>query len=143
VIDVSARVNPDGTIIEWTLDNYNSGPAAIRPTYVIVNQRVAYHPSDSPLRQGSYRGLAATANNIAREMHVDELARLVEMDPLTFLLFNLETDGCKRRSRRLRMGSGGGRSRRAAAASGSRVGSTRAGTSPRAPRWRRTARRAR
>ena len=90
VIDVGAAVRADGTITGWTFDNYNSGPAAIRPTYAIANQRVAYHPSDSPLRQGSYRGLAATANNFAREMHVDELARLVGMDAPAFRLKNLE-----------------------------------------------------
>ena len=72
------RCAPTARITGWTFDNYNSGPAAIRPTYAIANQRVTFHPSDSPLRQGSYRGLASTANNFAREMHVDELARLVE-----------------------------------------------------------------
>jgi isoquinoline 1-oxidoreductase len=90
VIDVGAGVRADGAITAWTFDNYNSGPAAIRPTYAIPNQRVAYHPSDSPLRQGSYRGLAATANNFAREMHVDELARLVSMDTLAFRLKNID-----------------------------------------------------
>jgi nicotinate dehydrogenase subunit B len=92
VIDVAASARADGTITGWTFDNYNSGPAAIRPTYAIANQRVAFHPSDSPLRQGSYRGLAATANNFAREMHVDELARAVKMDPLAFRLKNLEDE---------------------------------------------------
>jgi nicotinate dehydrogenase subunit B len=92
VIDVGAAVRADGTITGWTFDNYNSGPAAIRPTYAIPNQRVAYHPSESPLRQGSYRGLAATANNFAREMHIDEMARLVGMDPLAFRLRNLEDE---------------------------------------------------
>lgn len=90
VIDVGASVRADGTITGWTFDNYNSGPAAIRPTYAIPNQRVTYHPSDSPLRQGSYRGLAATANNFAREMHIDELARLVSMDTLAFRLKNID-----------------------------------------------------
>jgi isoquinoline 1-oxidoreductase len=90
VIDVGAGARADGTISAWTFDNYNSGPAAIRPTYAIANQRVTYHPSDSPLRQGSYRGLAATANNFAREMHVDELSRLVGMDALAFRLKNIE-----------------------------------------------------
>ena len=90
VIDVGATVSKEGAITAWTFDNYNSGPAAIRPTYAIPNQRVTYHPSDSPLRQGSYRGLAATANNFAREMHVDELARLVSMDTLAFRLKNIE-----------------------------------------------------
>jgi isoquinoline 1-oxidoreductase len=89
VIDVSAGVNEDGTITAWTFDNYNSGPAAIRPMYAIANQRVEYHPSDSPLRQGSYRALAATANHFAREMHIDELASLVGMDPLELRLRNL------------------------------------------------------
>jgi isoquinoline 1-oxidoreductase len=89
VMDVSAGVNDDGTITAWTFDNYNSGPAAIRPMYAIANQRVEYHPSDSPLRQGSYRALAATANHFAREMHIDELAELVQMDPLEFRLRNL------------------------------------------------------
>ncbi|HEU6452359.1 MAG TPA: molybdopterin cofactor-binding domain-containing protein [Gemmatimonadaceae bacterium] len=89
VIDVSAGLNEDGTITAWTFDNYNSGPAGIRPLYAIANQRVEYHPSDSPLRQGSYRALAATANHFAREMHFDELASLVGMDPLEFRLRNL------------------------------------------------------
>jgi isoquinoline 1-oxidoreductase len=89
VIDVSAGVSDDGTITAWTFDNYNSGPAAIRPLYSIANQRVEYHPSESPLRQGSYRALAATANHFAREMHIDELAELVRMDPLEFRLRNL------------------------------------------------------
>jgi isoquinoline 1-oxidoreductase len=89
VIDVSAGVRDDGTITAWAFDNYNSGPAAIRPLYSIANQRVEYHPSESPLRQGSYRALAATANHFAREMHIDELASLVRMDPLEFRLRNL------------------------------------------------------
>jgi isoquinoline 1-oxidoreductase len=95
VIDVNAAADGDGTITAWAFDNYNSGPAAIRPTYAIANQRVAYHPSDSPLRQGSYRGLAATANNFAREMHVDELAGLVKMDALEFRLKNLDDERLK------------------------------------------------
>jgi isoquinoline 1-oxidoreductase len=89
VIDVTAGVRRDGTITAWRFDNYNSGAAAIRPMYAIENQRVTFHPSDSPLRQGSYRALAATANQFAREMHVDELAHLVGMDPLAFRLKNI------------------------------------------------------
>jgi isoquinoline 1-oxidoreductase len=90
VINVSAGVRRDGTITAWTFDNYNSGAAAIRPWYAIENQRVTFHPSDSPLRQGSYRALAATANQFAREMHIDELAHVVQMDPLAFRLKNIQ-----------------------------------------------------
>ena len=90
VIDVDAGMNNDGTLIAWGFDNYNSGPAAIAPWYAIPNQRVTYHPSDSPLRQGSYRGLAATANHFARETHMNELAAILTMDALEFRLKNIE-----------------------------------------------------
>jgi nicotinate dehydrogenase subunit B len=90
VIDVSAGVGADGVITAWAFDNYNSGTAGIRPTYSIANQRVAFHPSDSPLRQGSYRGLAATANQFARETTIDELAHLLKLDALAFRLRNLD-----------------------------------------------------
>lgn len=42
------------------------------------------------LRQGSYRGLAATANHCAREVHMDELAQLVKMNPVAFRLQNIK-----------------------------------------------------
>jgi isoquinoline 1-oxidoreductase len=44
------------------------------------------------LRQGSYRGLAATANHFARESHMDELSQAVGMDPLQFRLKNTNDD---------------------------------------------------
>jgi CO/xanthine dehydrogenase Mo-binding subunit len=89
VIDVKGGVRGDGTIVAWEFDNYNSGPAAIGTPYAIPNQRVQFHSADSPLRQGSYRGLAATANHFARESHMDELAHAVNMDPLEFRLKNI------------------------------------------------------
>ena len=90
VIDVSSGATADGLITAWEFHNYNSGTAAIRPPYDIPNQRVEFHPSDSPLRQGSYRALASTANHFAREVHVDEIARELKMDPLQFRLKNLK-----------------------------------------------------
>ena len=90
LIDVDAGVHNDGKLVAWAFDNYNSGPAAIEPWYAIPNQRVVYHPSDSPLRQGSYRGLAATANHFARETHINELAEVLSLDPLELRLRNIE-----------------------------------------------------
>ena len=46
----------------------------------------------SPLRQGSYRALAATANHFARESHMDELAHALKMDPLEFRMKNLKNE---------------------------------------------------
>jgi nicotinate dehydrogenase subunit B len=89
VIDVKAGINRAGIVVAWQFDNYNSGPAAIRTPYDVANQHIEYHESDSPLRQGSYRGLAATANHFAREVHMDELAHLAHMDPLEFRMKNL------------------------------------------------------
>jgi len=60
--------------------------------YDIPKQRNVFHPAQSPLRQGSYRGLAATANHFAREVHIDELAHTLKMDPLEFRLKNLKDE---------------------------------------------------
>jgi CO/xanthine dehydrogenase Mo-binding subunit len=92
VIDISSSVNPDGKITAWEFHNYNSGTAGFRTYYDIPNQRIEFHPVDSPLRQGSYRGLAATANHFAREVHMDELAASLKMDPLEFRLKNLKDE---------------------------------------------------
>jgi isoquinoline 1-oxidoreductase len=92
VIYISGGVTADGRITAWEFHNYNSGGAAIRTAYDIPNQKIEFHPSRSPLRQGSYRALAATANHFARETHMDELAHAVKMDPLEFRLKNLKDD---------------------------------------------------
>ena len=92
VIDVKSAAKSDGTLVSWEFDNYNSGPAGMGTPYDVPNQRIQFHPSDSPLRQGSYRGLAATANFFARESHMDELANELKMDPLEFRLKNLQHD---------------------------------------------------
>jgi len=90
VIDIASSVRADGTIATWEFHNYNSGRSAIRSSYDIPGQRSEFHDTGSPLKQGSYRALASTANVFAREMHMDELARSVKMDPLEFRLKNLK-----------------------------------------------------
>jgi CO/xanthine dehydrogenase Mo-binding subunit len=92
VIDIRSGVTKDGLITAWQLDNYNSGAAGIESPYNIANHAARFHPADSPLRQGSYRGLAATANQFARESHMDDLAAVVGMDPLEFRFHNLKND---------------------------------------------------
>lgn len=92
VLEISSGVQNDGIITAWEFHNYNSGAAGIRTYYEIPNQRIEFHPVRSPLRQGSYRALAATANHFARESHMDELAHLVRMDPLEFRLKNLKNE---------------------------------------------------
>ena len=95
VIEVSSGVKNDGTVTAWEFHNYNSGASAIQPKYAFPNQNIQFHNSESPLRQGSYRGLAATANHFAREVHMDELAQLVGMDPVEFRLKNTKDQRLK------------------------------------------------
>src|ERR1041385_355560 len=90
VIDIKSGVKADGTITAWEFHNYNSGSAGIQIKYDIPNTNIQFHESNSPLRQGSYRGLAATANHFARECHIDELANAVKMNPLEFRLRNIK-----------------------------------------------------
>jgi CO/xanthine dehydrogenase Mo-binding subunit len=92
VIDIKSAVTDEGMITAWEFHNYNSGGAAIRALYDIPNQYSVFHPADSPLRQGSYRALAATANHFAREVQMDEMAQLVKMDPLAFRLKNIKDE---------------------------------------------------
>lgn len=92
VIEVISGLRSDGTIVAWEFHNYNSGEAGIQTYYDIANKKIEFHPTRSPLRQGSYRALAATANHFARESCMDELAHLVNMDPLDFRLKNLKNE---------------------------------------------------
>ncbi|HEY0729837.1 MAG TPA: molybdopterin cofactor-binding domain-containing protein, partial [Pyrinomonadaceae bacterium] len=92
VIDVKTGVKNDGKITAWEFHNYNSGSSGIQLKYDIANQNIQFHSTKSPLRQGSYRGLAATANHFAREVHMDELAALVKMDPVEFRLKNIKDE---------------------------------------------------
>jgi nicotinate dehydrogenase subunit B len=90
VIDISSGVKNDGTITAWEYHNYNSGSSGIQPKYEFANQKIVFHSTQSPLRQGSYRGLAATANHFARETHIDELAHSLKRDALEFRLQNIK-----------------------------------------------------
>ncbi|SKB41066.1 isoquinoline 1-oxidoreductase [Parapedobacter luteus] len=89
LIEVAAALKDDGTIASWEFHNYNSGNAGIDLPYEAGVKHIRYHPSRTPLRQGSYRALAATANVFAIECMVDDLARLLQRDPLEFRLSQL------------------------------------------------------
>jgi len=90
VIDVRASTDYKGVLTSWEFDNYNSGPSGIEAPYAVAGQRSNFHRGQAPLREGSYRGLAATANHFARESHIDDLARAMRLDPLAFRLKNLQ-----------------------------------------------------
>jgi isoquinoline 1-oxidoreductase len=92
VIDIASAACADGRLTAWEHHNYNSGAAAIQTPYAIPNQELVFHLTIAPLRQGSYRALAATANTFARETHLDELASALTIDPLALRLHNLQDE---------------------------------------------------
>src|SRR5205823_3459908 len=60
--------------------------------YDVAVRNVVFHPVTSPLRQGSYRALASTANHYAREMHMDTMARAVGIDAVEFRMRHLRDE---------------------------------------------------
>jgi nicotinate dehydrogenase subunit B len=92
VIDVRSAASEDGVLLAWDFLNVNAGPAGIASPYRCGAVRIRHQPADSPLPQGSYRALAATANHFARESHLDELAGRVGVDAVEFRLRHLEDE---------------------------------------------------
>jgi CO/xanthine dehydrogenase Mo-binding subunit len=92
VIDIKSGVDANGRIVAWSFDNWNSGGAGLQSPYDIAARNVAFHAVASPLRQGSYRALASTANHFAREMHMDTMARALGIDAVEFRMRHLKDD---------------------------------------------------
>lgn len=92
VIKVRAGADASGKLTAWEFHNYNSGGSAIQTQYDVDLKLIQFHPVDSPLRQGSYRGLAGTANIFARESAMDDLASDLGIDPLEFRMKNLSNE---------------------------------------------------
>jgi isoquinoline 1-oxidoreductase len=95
VMDVRSGISAEGRITAWDFHNYNGGAASLTPPYSIPNYFAGYHASESPLNQGSYRSLAAVGNTFAREMQIDEMAVLADLDPLEFRLRNIDNPRLK------------------------------------------------
>ncbi|MHC4741576.1 MAG: xanthine dehydrogenase family protein molybdopterin-binding subunit [Planctomycetota bacterium] len=92
LIECKGGLDEKGSLVAWDFTNINAGGSAIDAPYNIPAKRTRSVGSDSPLKQGPYRCLAATANNFARESFIDELAAAAEADPLAFRLAHLNND---------------------------------------------------
>jgi isoquinoline 1-oxidoreductase len=100
VIEAEASLDDKNTLTSWHFININSGPSAVETPYRIEKHHSQYvQASNPPLRHGSYRGLAATANTFARESFMDELAAAAGADPLEFRLAHLGNEDDKSTSR--------------------------------------------
>jgi CO/xanthine dehydrogenase Mo-binding subunit len=89
LIEVTGGLDSKGGLLVWTFTNYNSGGSALETPYHVPNVRTQFISCDAPLRAGSYRALASTANTFARECFLDELAEVADADPLSFRLAHL------------------------------------------------------
>lgn len=89
-IEVEASLDAEGKIATWRHLNINSGPGQVQTPYRVGKSDARFIPSKAPLRHGSYRALATTANTFGRECFMDELAALAGQDPLEFRLNHLD-----------------------------------------------------
>ena len=90
LMEVKCSMDAGHRINSWQFYNYNSGSAGIETPYRVGSKHIKFIRSNSPLRQGSYRALASTANIFAIESTMDDLAGISGIDPLEFRLNHLE-----------------------------------------------------
>lgn len=90
VIEMEASLDADGRLTTWRHINISSGGNSIETPYNVAKKDQQVLRSRPPLREGSYRALASTANSFARESFMDELAALAAVDPLEFRLQHLD-----------------------------------------------------
>lgn len=92
VMDAEASLDEAGKLTSWYFININAGGSAVDSPYRTGKKNNRSVNSQPPLRHGSYRALASTANNFARESFMDELAAAAGVDPLEFRLAHLDPD---------------------------------------------------
>lgn len=94
-VEIKSAVESDGTLTDWDYRAYYAGENAFRgrrgavTPYDIPNINVSVSGSVSPLQYGSYRSLGGATNHFAREVHMDRVARQIEIDSAEFRLKNL------------------------------------------------------
>jgi CO/xanthine dehydrogenase Mo-binding subunit len=90
LIKAEATLDADGKITSWHFVNINSGNQSLQPNYKTGQAKTQFVTADAPLRHGSYRALASTANTFAAENFMDELAIAAGRDPVEFRLTHLQ-----------------------------------------------------
>jgi isoquinoline 1-oxidoreductase len=86
LVALESGVDARGRLAVLRMANYNSGAAGLASPYEIPTYWIGFHRTEAPVRQGSYRSLAAVANTFARESHMDEWAETLKVDPVAFRL---------------------------------------------------------
>jgi CO/xanthine dehydrogenase Mo-binding subunit len=92
LIEAQASLDAQNNLATWHYVNINSGGNAVESPYRIPKSKSQFVGSEPPLRHGSYRALASTANVFGRECFMDEMAALAGRDPLEFRLAHLDSN---------------------------------------------------
>ena len=95
LMEIDAGVSSSGKIVAWDYIAFHAGDNAFRgrrgadSPYDALATRVRVADSPSPLPHGSYRSLGGAVNHFGREVHIERIARALDIDPLNFRLKNL------------------------------------------------------
>lgn len=96
LVTIRSGFSADGRITAWdyhathtTTDRPMIGQRGSETPYAVDDVRVTVESGPAPLRPGSYRSLGCAVNHFAREVHIDEIAAAIGMDPVEFRLKNL------------------------------------------------------
>ncbi|MDA1279135.1 MAG: molybdopterin-dependent oxidoreductase [Chloroflexi bacterium] len=95
LMEISSGVDSAGKLVAWDYLAFHAGDNAFRgrrgadSAYDAQATRIRVADSPSPLAHGSYRSLGGAVNHFSREVHIDVIARELEIDPLEFRLANL------------------------------------------------------
>ena len=96
LIKIRSGFDAQGKLLAW--DFHAAHTTAERPMigqrgsptpYDVADVRVVVAGAASPLKPGSYRSLGGAINHFAREVHMDEIAAVVGVDPVELRLRNL------------------------------------------------------
>lgn len=95
LMEIDAGIDSSGKLVAWDYTAFHAGDNAFRgrrgadSPYDAPATRIRVADSPSPLPHGSYRSLGGAVNHFGREVHIDVIARKLDIDPLDFRLNNL------------------------------------------------------
>jgi nicotinate dehydrogenase subunit B len=96
VIEIRSGFKGDGQLVAWSFKAVHAaksrpmiGQRGSDTPYDVPNVHVTVAAGDGPLPAGSFRSLGGAVNHFAREVHMDEIAAALGLDPVEFRLRNL------------------------------------------------------
>ena len=96
LITIRSGFDGDGRLTAWdfhavhtTADRPMIGQRGSETPYQVKDLRVVVSAGPAPLKPGSYRSLGCAVNHFAREVHTDEIAASLGIDPVEIRLRNL------------------------------------------------------